>query len=95
MEGHITTQTLATILSVLVLIVLLGSAMGGGMMGPGMMRGYGGPTLSFHGSGSGWGWGWFSAGWLFWVYASLAVYSWAAGSASKRKGPQVRAAWIR
>lgn len=60
---HITTRTLVAILSVLVLVVLLGSAVGGGMMGAGMMRDYGGPNLSFHGNGAGWGLG-MALGWL-------------------------------
>ncbi len=57
---HMTTRTLGTILALLVLVVLLTGAVGSGMMGAGMMRDYGGPTLAFsgHGGGLGMGLGW-------------------------------------
>jgi putative membrane protein len=43
------------VLGVLALVVLLGALAGGGVMGPGMMWGYGAPA---HGTGWIWGLGW-------------------------------------
>jgi hypothetical protein len=72
------------ILGVLV-VVLLASFFVGGMMGPGMMWGYGGPGIIFHGSG--WLWG-LSMG----LGGLVMLASWAAPSqpASCLCGQQVR-----
>ena len=81
---------LPIVLLVLVLIVLLGPLLGAGMMGPGMMWGYGAPGTPS--TGGGWAWGLaMGLGWLamlaFWGAQIVGVVLLVRWLASATGGP--------
>jgi putative membrane protein len=80
------------VLGVLVLVVLLSALLGGGVMGPGMMWGYGLPGTRFHGNGWLWGLG-MGLGWLvmlaFWgalLVGGILLIRWLIDQSHARSG---------